>query len=348
MQEHTICFALGKNNVERSRLLPYRAKLIEKLAERGVASVVAHSYDGDQPYDFMSEVDVWQPAFDNLGKMRVTSLGRTVLSESMDAVVNYYRTLSAPAHLPVINKGAVRRYGLDKAKAFTDIFVPLDLGISTFSAKNKADVVLALDTIESSRVVVKPIAGISGKGVVICERHELHDWAAKITPDDSKPYIVQPYVDFTQSFPSMMKPYTTAEREHYEELSATGRSKELRMYSFYSSQGIDCFPVARASAQGDRHMGEDNWFFVDPESVPSILVDDSTRVISRLAALTNAKSIYAATDWGYGAIDGADPAWSLIETNVRTPYLLGYDKHSEVADMVHELFAMHITAAAQL
>jgi hypothetical protein len=57
--------------------------------------------------------------------------------------------------------------------------------------------------------------------------------------------------------------------------------------------------------------------------------------------------MFGAVDYGYGSIDGGAPEWAAIEINGLAPYMIGYDKHAEVADRLRDLFADQILATIE-
>lgn len=338
-QEQVVCFAYGKN-IGPNTLMPGRPELTKKLAQVGIDSVVTHSNGGKDKYDFSDTVTGWQAAYTN-GQMHLHNPKTISVGESVGVVINHYRTFSEQA-APLINEGSVRRYGLSKALADEELFSPLGLGIPTHKVTSEEEAHQTAAQLGGT-LVVKPSAGTFGNGVAIIERGDVADWAKAVDPEKGFNHVMQPFFDFTVPFPAEMKPYTADERERFDAHNAPGRVKELRMYAFTSPSGASYFPIVRASDTGNDRIQNSNWFFVDPDTVPSAVYENSAKVVDRLSRMTGATAMYIACDWGYGSAHPShDPDWQLVEANLRTPYLLGYDKHPDIAERLHTTFTGHI------
>jgi hypothetical protein len=112
------------------------------------------------------------------------------------------------------------------------------------------------------------------------------------------------------------------------------------VYGFHSPAGTDVFPVARAIEAGDQ------WFFVDPESLPNLVIEGTRKAIARAAEISGAQALFGTIDYGYGSSGDDEPDWHVIEFNGRMPYMVGYDTHVGVADILRENFATQIHATA--
>jgi hypothetical protein len=69
-------------------------------------------------------------------------------------------------------------------------------------------------------------------------------------------------------------------------------------------------------------------------------------VIARAAELSGASALYGTVDYGYGSDGIVDSGWRAIEFNGKMPYLIGYNKHAGIADILRNELADQITATA--
>lgn len=181
-----------------------------------------------------------------------------------------------------------------------------------------------------------------GKGVERVKRSSVSDlFAAR--PDWFGKYLLQPAYDFNLPLPATVQAYDKASQAQFEALSRADNPKEVRMYGFYIGGRAQLFPAARS-----RECQADNWFFLDPDSLPERLYADSEKAFDRAADISQAGAIYGTLDYGYGQRQGHDPAWVAIEMNLRTPYLVGADQHVQVAHRLRAMFADQIYMATQL
>jgi hypothetical protein len=115
----------------------------------------------------------------------------------------------------------------------------------------------------------------------------------------------------------------------------------LRVYNFYSPDRSDSFPVGRAIKEG-----HDHWFFIDPDSIPARVYEHTEEAIKAAAKLTYAKAVFGTMDFGYGSISNESPDWQGIEMNSKQPYMIGYDKHRQIAHHLRVLFADQVRFTA--
>jgi hypothetical protein len=188
--------------------------------------------------------------------------------------------------------------------------------------------------------IVKPTSGTFSKGVERVARNDVMHYVAM--SEKLGTIIIQTAFDFTLPMPGSMRSFDNTSKDSFDTWAQSNATKELRMYGFYDGTDTDVFPVGRAMKDG-----QDHWFFVNPETVPSKLTDDTSNVLSRAAQLTGSRAIYAALDIGYGRVSTDEaPDYHVIELNGRMPYMIGYDKHEGVASILRDKFANQLQKVA--
>lgn len=237
---------------------------------------------------------------------------------------------------PMINENAMRSLAFRKHRADAEVLAPLGINIPTALAASPEAVRGFLDVHRANEYVVKPNSGTNGNGVhrvdgagvwrLFAERPELYG-----------KQIVQPAYNFRAAFPSSLRPYDAASAEAFEGWNRPGVDKELRIYGFHSPEQTTTFPVGRA-IQG----GVDQWFFVDPESVPARLLERTAAAMQLAAEVSGSAAVLGTVDFGYGTLDDQSPDWRAIELNGKAPHVIGYDKHVGVAGALRTQFAAQI------
>lgn len=330
---NTALFSFRKEQLPKATLLTGKPELFDKLRQREIDPRI--SLNGEAAFD-ASSVETHELLDENtvqaIGAVALEEVGVIVNRLDRSFKMDQMPTTWQQAMPPIENENAMRSLVFRKHRVQNELFEPLGLGMPTRLVESYLDVDAFLHEHPASAYIAKPTSGTFSKNI------------HRLAPSDVGNYfadnggfgetILQPAYDFSLPLPNTLRPYDEASREAFDTLSASDLTKELRMYSFYSPQNTTVFPVARAMKDG-----EDKWFFVDPESLPETLVEDTKKVISRAALLTGSKAVYAALDIGYGSLDNGDPQYHAIELNGRMPYMIGYDKHHDVADTLREHFA---------
>lgn len=354
---NNVLFSFSKEKVTSpSTTLPGKKQLFRKIRERGMQPVV--SINGESAFD-ASTVQVHE-LIDNeqtrvFGTVALDEVG--VIVNRLDRSFRHEERISdktgalLPAlpdawinAKPVINENTMRSLVTRKARVQEEIFAPLELGMPTRVIKSVVDVATFIAENPSEQYVIKPNSGTASKGVRKVSEQEAIQ--AFIGEQPEKEMIIQPCYDFSRPFSSHIQPYDAMSNEAFAAWSKSNAVKELRMYAFHNPVDTVLFPVARAMQDGSDH-----WFFVDPESVPEKVFDNTRDTISHAARATGSRAVYAALDFGYGTADAShDPDWHIVELNARIPYLIGYDKHPEVADKLRDMYAdqLHKTSRNQL
>ena len=325
------------NDATEGNNLPGRDQLYDKLHERELRPVVsrlaeaAFTSDGVQVYETVNgeQVDVGIVPHDSVGVV-LNRLDRSFKDEKLPE--GYIPP-------PRINENASRSLVFRKNRTHDEVLHPLGLAMPTVLAGSGENVAAFLQTESASRFVVKPNNGTNSKNIHMLDRAEVvKHFDAR--PEDYGAYIVQTAHDFTRSFPSAVRAYDRASQESFDAWSRAEVAKELRVYGFHSPEQTTVFPVARAMKDGDQ------WFFVDPDSLPERVIEGTCQASAKAAAITEAAAFYGTVDYGYGSDGHNEPDFYAIEMNGRMPYLVGYDKHAGIADLLRDLLADQIKATA--
>jgi hypothetical protein len=339
---NTVVFAHRKSELAPSSLLPGKMELFSKLEDRDIRPVI--SLNAESAFDENSI-----EAHELTGESATRSIGAIAL-EDVDVIVNRLDRSVKNSDLPVnwvnaavptINENKLRSLVFRKHEMQEKVFDPLNLGIPGVLVETPLDAALFTEQHPSNEYIVKPTSGTFSKGVMRLSADE----AVSFFCDDKEKLgktLIQPAYDFTHAFPSSFEAYDQEASQDFETWSSSRVTKELRMYGFYTPDKTDILPVARAM------NGQDNWFFVNPESLPEKLFTDTRNVLSRAAELTASRAIYGALDIAYGTTSNKiDPDFHIVEFNGRMPYLIGYDKHASVADKLRDMKADQIQRVIQ-
>lgn len=334
---NTAIFAHPRSELPAKTLMPGKPELFGKLSERGVNAVVtfggedaflddvaeAHELTGESSSRKMGFI-----ALDEVGLI-VNRLDRGVKEDQMPKVwIN--------KNVPRLNENAYRSLTSKKHRVQSEILSPLGIGMPTLLVESLDDADRFIAEHPSASYIVKPNSGTFSKGVIKLDYTNVVDHFK----DESLlgKMIIQPAFDFTEPFPSALKPYDKLSEEDFNQLATSRVTKELRMYGFKSPQNTRIFPVGRAL-----HNGSDTWFFVDPESVPTSVYETTRSTLEESARQTGSRAVYAALDIAYGTNSTAEaPDFHVVELNGRMPYLLGYEKHTGIADRLRDLLADQI------
>lgn len=337
---NTVLFAHPKEKLPEKTLLPGKIELFDMLRQRDMRPVL--TFEGESAFNPVS-VEV----HDLLAEDTTRAAGSVALHETGVIVNRLDRSVRRDdmpdtwneSGIPVVNENELRSLVFRKHRVQAEVLEPLGVGMASSLVDSPKAAVLFAHENPSDFYIAKPTSGTFSKGVDKIPADGLMDYFAN--PEKCGKTLLQPAYDFTLALPLSVSAYDTASKEAFEYWSRSNATKELRMYGFLAGESVDLFPVARAIVKG-----EDNWFFLDPESLPENIYETTRQVLERSARLTGSKAIYAALDMGYGKLGNDDPDYHVIELNGRMPYLVGYDKHPEVAKTLRNKFADQLQEAS--
>ena len=331
---NTVVFSHPKESLPTSSLLPDKIDLFSQLEERGLRPVVsfnaeaAFSNNGVETHALIDESTTRHAgaiALENVGFI-VNRLDRSVQTDELPS-------RWSEQHPPILNENALRSLVYRKQRVQDELLKPLNMGMDSILPQSIDEIDAFLGGTPASYYIAKPNTGTFSKGVVRLPRSEVLGYF-KQNESLLGSTIIQPAYDFSVPFADSLKPYDSHSADQFEAWSRSNSTKELRMYGFHADGKTETFPVARAMENG-----VDNWFFVDPASLPEKLSQDTQAVFNRAAKLTGSRAIHGALDIGYGAYDDKDPDYHVVELNGRMPYLVGSTKHAEVAHKLRGMYA---------
>lgn len=333
-----VLFAYNKG-LHTSLMLPGRAALFSMLEERQLRPVV--STGAEEAFSDEGSVSALE-LINESGEETTREIGRMALHEEVKVIVNRAdRSLKLSGLPPMINENATRSLGHRKWDMYTKVLEELGVAIPSHLITHDDATASFVAACPGNQVIVKPQVGTFGKGIQPVDRRNFAT-AFSENPDWDTTHLVQPAYDVTQPFPSAIRPYDMQERERFESLNVAGVRKELRMYGFYAYGNVEVFPVARSFINN-----EDNWFFVDPETIPEAVNDGAKAIIRKVAQVSGAAALYGAADYVYGHAGDQDNHWPVMEVNTRAPYIIGFEAHYDAAYKLHSMFADKIAEAGR-
>ncbi len=333
-----VCFAHRQSELPPSPNMSGRPAIFEKLRARDIEPVISllgeFAFRGSemQVHDLVAE------------PTETTGEARKVLLSDVGVIVNRigrsikYDDLPEKIMLPpLINENATRSLAHRKHRVYDEVLKPLDIGIPTRLVSAVEDIDVFLSEHHADEFIIKPAGGSDSKDVEKVKRDAV-ETMFDTQPDLYSSRVIQPALNFRGPLPKYMRPYDAQSKDNFEGWSESDATKELRVYGFHSPAGTEVFPVCRAIQGGDQ------WFFVDPASMPERLLNVSRNAIELAAGITDARALFGTVDYGYGSLEGSTPDWHAIELNAKAPYIIGYDKHAPIADHLRELLADQIFA----
>jgi hypothetical protein len=341
MTKDTAVFAYPKDELPNPGLLPGKMNLFGKLRERGVTPLVSRR--AETAFDD-SSIEAGVLVAEN----EVRAVGRTALEQvgvivnRLDRSIKKDRLAEAVASdlPPLINENELRSLVFRKNRVQDEILADLGLGMPSVLLQSEDDVQKFVEANGEGEYFVKPNSGTFSKGIKRLDAADIHKHVA--SEESYGKTLLQPAYDFSGAFDASIRPLDARSREDFETFNVNGTTKELRMYGFLGPNGVDVYPVARSMKDAD------HWLFIDPESLPEKLYTDTKSVFQKAGQLTNSKAIYGALDIGYGARQGEVPDYHVVEFNGRAPYMIGFDKHPEVANTLRDMFADQIASLTEI
>ena len=321
--------------------LPGRSQLFNKLCERDILPVVSQQAEAAIEGGAIQVHELLDDEKGQIGAPRSVALANVgVIINRLDRSMKSGQIQRNDLLPPIINENATRSLAFRKHRTDSEVLTPLGLSMPTTLVESAADIESFLEAQKALNIIVKPNSGTNSEGVTKLHRLAVIDHFVADTALYGE-QIIQVAHDFSVPFPSALRAYDAASQEAFTGWSQSLNPKELRVYGFHSPAGTAVLPVARAIA-----AGQDNWFFVDPDSVPERVMEGTRAAMALTAKISGALAVYGTVDFGYGSDGINEPDWQAIELNGRMPYLLGYDKHPAIADDLRNCLANQIKAAA--
>jgi hypothetical protein len=286
--------------------------LIDAIEVRGFETVITRGADS---YDFDEGTiqEHWRPQRNPDDDLISTRRLGGLAMEALGSVRDLGKKLRPSAQYPLalLNTPEVISYDDSKHGMYVDILYGMQGETHLLGADTP-------DVFSSGLLVVKPDKGSGGRGVHVIEREQLNglmDHLMKTVPDTL--HVVQEYVDMTQPFPPDVKGLDGEETDMLEKLK--GRKKELRVFCSYGKDGaMQLVPIARMMKEGTETS--DTWVFIDPDYIPSEIVELTTVAFARLDDKTHAGEIFGAIDFIWGStVSQPELSWRAGEINMWKP-----------------------------
>jgi len=267
----------------------------------------------------------------------IARLGSVSL-DSYGVVRSITRAVSFEHTINTLNPSELRNMAKNKFKMANDILQPLHVyGRNVVHALPFE--ALQLDALKGDTVVAKPNNGRLSRGIEIGTKSTIQDTLRHI----ETPYIVEETLDFSLPLPSV-KGINETEQARLDEANRTGVNKEIRMFFF----GNDVWDVTgRIAKPGEADFRDDKWLYIDPETVPAVLLDKSREVVGRLKDVLGTDEFNIAIDWVYAtSASEPEPSWRVMEVNAAEPQLVQLHQNDEIGKRQHDKLANQIVRIA--
>lgn len=261
---------------------------------------------GKSAYDFEADYAVLlQPRFEQSGDRtyQVHVTPQTVALSAIGAIRNLHTYLHNG--LPELNVPEVRKLALDKwqanalfaevgvAKQFAELRA-YDESSATTDTDPRKRIDAALDAIDSDQVVIKPRKGMQSQGIVFGSKSEVANMYANNDIANGEDWVVEERLHFRPWLP--LRGEDDEQQAKLDIANRTGAAKELRTYSFGRVNNVPILDfVARVASSGD-HLGNDDWVYIDPDSVPHEVIGQATQIFQAVENRTSAPEVHVVTD----------------------------------------------------
>ena len=237
-----------------------------------------------------------------------------------------------------LNPSELRHMAKDKFRIANDILDPLGVfGRNIVYVPSSA--IPQLDSLQGDDVVAKPNGGFRSKGIEVGTKSEISQ-ALRAT---DIPYVVEEMMDFSLPLPSI-KGINESEQARLDEANETGVNKEVRTFFF----GNDVWDVTgRIARPGEKDFRDDKWLYIDPETVPDVLLEKGREIVDRLKGVLGTDEFNIAIDWVYAtSVSQPEPSWRVMEINAAEPQLVQLHQNDEVGKRQHDKLANQIIRIA--
>jgi len=335
--DSTVAFALlgpAGGPLERSLVGRDNPELIGAIRARGVD---VHVVTNQASLDIAAgTVQTVRPEFGPNG-LTIAAIGERAL-RSYGALRNEFPVFdpALDAQVATINPTALRLLGRDKNAVGQNILLPLGLYRQSYLHASGA---LQLSDIHfAPELVAKPNTGFGSRGIGKGTPEELVD---AFDESNTEPYLLEERLSFTPHLP--VRGRDKKEQARLDDANERGLNKEIRMYSFGDG---NWHSVARIAYRHDLKMSDDEWVFLDEDSVPTVLHDIASRVKSRIDHSTNTTDTLLTVDLVYVASQlNPNPHWEVMEINA-DHYIIRPDVDKATGKRFRSLLADHIVRRA--
>ena len=339
----------ARSTVEDLLLSTSRPFLIEEIRRRGVDVAVARGSNSFNEANGTME-PVLRPEYSPDRKsVTVHDIGKTGL-ENFGVVRNISGPIRTDIQTPFLNPNSIRDFGHNKHRMLSEVLQPASMHDRTSllldGELTPSDIADNVSSIPGDLLVAKPNGGQLSRGILVGSKQHITEQLVAMLTDEStlpEPYIIEEMLDFSAELPSL-RGMNTKEQDRLNHANHTGVNKELRKYYF----GNDTWDAAVHVTQvGETDFRNDDWLYVDLESIPERIMAGGAEVVKLLREKTGTDEFNIAIDWVYaGSPSHPEPSWQAMEVNVALPYLIGLDKHAEVGRRQQSKLAEQISRIA--
>lgn len=321
-----------------------RPELALALKEQGLDAVFTR---GAGALDLESDrATILQPTIEKIdGKFVVTVEPAQISLSAISAFRNTSKPISTDRKtLPELNHPRVRAAAKDKAVT-NELAAQWSKKYAVLDTENPT---ATLDLLDSDAVVLKPRAGMRSQGVSIGSKDQIAQVISSEAFVTSTAWILEEKLDFSPAVP--VRGRTPKDQELIDVANKRGAPKELRVYTFGRNPDGSLITsyVLRASLGEEAGLGNDEWVFLDPESIPQEVIDASSAIAANFESHTSVKEMHLGIDWVYAREFGkSDPRWINMEVNGSEPQLIYQSDNPEVSKEQVTLLAAQLGRIAE-
>ena len=331
---------------ERGLLISSRPFMIDEIRNLGVDVAVSR---GVKAFDVENNevIDTYRPEYlekDGKTDVFLRDLGRTCLDDFgvIRSIIGAIHPVNSKARF--LNPNSVRSLSSNKIVTADSILSPIDaygrdyVEFNADDDKNNIDDYI--DLIPGDELVAKPISGSRSEGIFVGSKAQI----AEALKTATGKYIIEEKLTFV--------PLPSLRGINYDEIARLNKAndesqnRELRMYYFGNNTWDS---VVRIGASGEKTLRNDDWAYIDHESIPSEVISRSADVISAIQRLIPARDneFHIAVDWIYGnCASNKEPNWKVMEINAGEPQLVQISENKEIGERQHKKLATQIARIA--
>lgn len=324
---------------EKGLLSWYRPLLIANVRNQGVDVHVAR---GSKGFDVHNDtaMNLIRPEYDLIGGVSISALGERALS-SYGVLRTITTPIEADALVPTLNPTSLRRMARDKSQMGTDILDPLGVySRSKTIVRESRDLLSAFDAIPGSHVVIKPNGGMRSQNVYVGSKND----ALENVLFSESDYIVEEMMYFSPQW-NGIKGIDESNQKRLDIANRSGHNKELRIYTFGPNEWS---AVARVADQDVKDFRNDDWLFIDPESIPEELVTKAKDILGLIKTKIHTDEVNIGIDYVYTTTHSdPNPRWRVMEINAAEPQLVKPSEHAHIGQEQYKKLADQIARIAR-